>query len=580
MTRTLFATLCCLLANVAHGALIEQVDPNQPAYRQPEDMILTPDGQYLLTANRGTGSLSIVDRKRQETVSEWKVGRSIVHLTQLPDDRLLCLDSAQNEAILLRGVDSQLTELDRVPLPYSPVRAALSPDGSQIVISCVWPRKLVRLKLDGDQLSADREIILPFAPREVLFEPAGQILLAADNFGGKLALVDAVSFSVRHIREFPAHNIRAMVLSADRTKILFAHQMLNSLAVTNTNDIHWGLVMSNDLRWVDLARVLNPEDDFYGEGFMHPIGEPGKGGGDPTDIAVIDSEQAIVTMGGTAQAGIGKHESYGLFRTNVGEHPTAVVVSPEKDLAYVANGFDDSVSVIDLKTAKTVSKFSLGVRRELTERERGEKLFHNARLSMEGWMSCHSCHTDGHTNGLASDNLGDNSFGAPKRILSLLGKADTAPFGWLGVSPTLKAQAHKSVEQTMHGGKLSEEDAQALATYMASLPLPPPIDQLQQTHDEAAISHGRQIFLRNNCVKCHAPPKYTTPDLYDVGMEDKELNREFNPPSLRGIGHRDTFFHDARATSLRDIFEVHGHELKVELSDQQLDDLISFLKSL
>ncbi|WP_158265570.1 cytochrome c peroxidase [Blastopirellula marina] len=580
MTRTLFATLCCLLANFAQGAPLAQVDPSQPAYRQPEDMLLTSDGQSLLIANRGTGTLSIVDRLQQKVVAEWQVGRSLIHLTPLAGDRLLALDPVAQEAILLHRVDSQLTELARVPLPFSPVRAAASPDGTQLVVSCVWPRKLVQLRLDGDQLTAERELILPFAPREILFEPTGQTLLVADNFGGKLALVDMAEFSLQHVREFPAHNIRAMVLSLDQTKVLFAHQMLNSLAVTNTNDIHWGLVMSNDLRWIDLARVLNPADDFYGEGFMHPIGEPGKGGGDPTDIAVIDADQAIVTMGGTGQAGIGKHESYGLFRTNVGTHPTAVVVSPEKDIAYIANGFDDSISLVNLKTAKTTGKFPLGPMRELSELERGEKLFHNARLSMEGWMSCHSCHTDGHTNGMTSDNLGDNSFGAPKRILSLLGKADTAPFGWLGVSPSLAAQAHKSVEQTMHGGKLADEDAQALATYMASLPLPPPIDQLQGTHDPAAIAHGRQIFLRNNCIKCHAPPKYTTPDLYDVGMEDKERNRKFNPPSLRGIGHRDTFFHDARATSLRDVFEVHGHELQVDLTDQQLTDLILFLKSL
>ncbi|PQO46409.1 hypothetical protein C5Y93_10540 [Blastopirellula marina] len=567
-------------ATFALASPIQPIDPNIPAYRQAEDLVLTADGQFLLTANRGTGSISIIDRKRQEVVSEWKAGRSIVHLTVLPGNRLLALDGTANEAILLGQTDSQLTELDRCPLPYSPVRAALSPDASQIVVSCLWPRKLVSLSLAGDKLTNKRELILPFAPREVLFEPSGESLLAADNFGGTIAVVDTETFTLRHQREFPAHNIRAMVLSQDGKRLLLAHQMLNSLAVTNTNDIHWGLLMSNDLRWVDVARVLSPEEDFYGEGFMHPIGEPNKGGGDPTDIAVIDEDEAIVVMGGTDQAGIGKHESYGLFRTKVGKYPTAVVVSPEKDLAYIANGFDDSISLVDVKTAKTVGKFAIGALREPTQKERGEQLFHNAKLSMEGWMSCHSCHTDGHTTGQASDNFGDNSYGAPKRIISLLGKADTAPFGWLGVSSTLAAQAHKSVEQTMHGPDLSEEDAEALSAYMASLPLPPPIDQLQETRDLAAIAHGRQIFLRNNCIKCHAPPTYTSPELYDVGMEDKEHNREFNPPSLRGIGHRKTFFHDASATSLRDVFEIEGHQLAEDLSDDQLDDLIKFLRSL
>ena len=48
-------------------------------------------------------------------------------------------------------------------------------------------------------------------------------------------------------------------------------------------------------------------------------------------------------------------------------------------------------------------------------------------------MSCHSCHTDGHTNGQLNDNLSDfKTFGAPKRVLSLLGKRDTMPLAWNG----------------------------------------------------------------------------------------------------------------------------------------------------
>lgn len=569
-----------LLASVSYSAPADRVDPSQPALRCPEDLILSEDGQFLLTANRGTGTISVVDRSEGKISTEWRIGQSIIDLLPLPQQRILALDGGTNEAILLKQNGDVLDILSRVELPYSPVKSDVSSDGQQICVSCLWPRKVVSLSIAGDQLKLQRELILPFAPRVVLFVPDGQSILVADNFGGRLAIVDANTFTVRHMREFPAHNIRAMALSPDGTKLLFAHQLLNSLAVTNENDIHWGLVMSNELRWVPLDHVLNPEADFYGNGFMHPIGEPGKGGGDPTDIAVIDDLQAVVSMGGTGQVGIGKYEAFGLFRVSVEEHPTAVVISPEKDVIYVANGFGDSISLVDIKKAETTGRISLGAVREPKLAEQGERLFHNARLSMEGWMSCHSCHTDGHTNGLSSDNLSDRSYGAPKRILSLLGKADTAPFGWLAVSDTLEEQAKNSVKTTMHGRDLTDKQASALAAYMKSLPLPPPIDMLQATREQAGIEHGRQIFLRNNCIKCHAPPLYTSPEVYDVGMHDKELNREFNPPSLRGIGHRDTFFHDARATSLRDVFEVHGHQLAVELTDQQLDDLIQFLRSL
>lgn len=580
MFRSCLIFAALLVASVAQAEAPQRIDPSQPSLRAPEDLILSEDGKFLLTANRYAGSVSVVDRSEGKATAEWKIGQSIVDLLPVPGGRIVAIDSQAKQAILLAQNEDVLDILARVDLPHSPVKADISPDGQQIVVSCLWPRKLVSLSLTDDQLKPQSELILPFAPRVVLFVPDGQSLLAADNFGGKLAIVDPNTFALRHVREFPAHNIRAMALSPDGTKLLLAHQLLNSLAVTNENDIHWGLVMSNELRWVPLDYVLNPEEDFYGNGFMHPIGEPGKGGGDPTDIAVIDDLQAVVSMGGTSQVGIGKYEAFGLFRVSVGEHPTSLVVSPEKDVVYVANGFGDSLSIVDIEKAKTIGEISLGATRKFQQIEEGERLFHNAKLSMEGWMSCHSCHTDGHTNGLSSDNLTDLSYGAPKRILSLLGKADTAPFGWLAVSETLEEQAHKSVEKTMHGPKLSDEQASALAAYMEQLPLPPPIDQLQETRDTQAIAHGRQIFLRHNCIKCHAPPRYTTPELYDVGMGDKELNREFNPPSLRGVGHRDTFFHDARATSLRDVFDVHGHQLAEDLTEDQMHDLIQFLRSL
>ena len=69
--------------------------------------------------------------------------------------------------------------------------------------------------------------------------------------------------------------------------------------------------------------------------------------------------------------------------------------------------------------------------------ERGEQLFFSARLSHANWFSCHSCHVDGHTNGGRSDTFGDDTRGAPKRVLSLLGVRETGPWGWNGKKATL-----------------------------------------------------------------------------------------------------------------------------------------------
>jgi cytochrome c peroxidase len=53
-----------------------------------------------------------------------------------------------------------------------------------------------------------------------------------------------------------------------------------------------------------------------------------------------------------------------------------------------------------------------------------------------------------------------------------------------------------------------------------------------------------------------------------------------NPPSLRGVSQGRAFFHDGRATTLKEVFTRHRHQLKAELSRENLDDLLASLESL
>ena len=54
-------------------------------------------------------------------------------------------------------------------------------------------------------------------------------------------------------------------------------------------------------------------------------------------------------------------------------------------------------------------------------------------------------------------------------------------------------------------------------------------------------------------------PEYTSPERYDIGLTDEVGNREFNPPSLRGVSRRDTLLHDGRAKSLEAVFQKERH---------------------
>src|SRR5262249_32829906 len=155
----------------------------------------------------------------------------------------------------------------------------------------------------------------------------------------------------------------------------------------------------------------------------------------------------------------------------------------------------DSISVIDLQALKVTGEIRLGTPpKELRPEERGELLFHDARLSRDAWFSCHSCHTDGHTSGRLNDNLSDGSLGPPNRVLSLLGVKDTGPWAWNGKMADLETQVRQSVRSTMQGRAATDEQVRDLVAYLKTLPPPPSLTEARGTTDARAVKRGREVF--------------------------------------------------------------------------------------
>jgi cytochrome c peroxidase len=95
----------------------------------------------------------------------------------------------------------------------------------------------------------------------------------------------------------------------------------------------------------------------------------------------------------------------------------------------------------------------------------------------------------------------------------------------------------------------------------------------------AAIERGAELFA-SRCARCHAPPSYTSPKQYDVGLADEAGDRDFNPPSLRGVGLRAPLLHDGRAATLEEVLGKFGHPAALEKLPREIADLVAFLRSL
>lgn len=557
--------------------------PRPARFREPVALGLRRDGTELYVANRRSGTLSVIDSRTSRVRAEYEVGRGLADLAVLPDGNcLLAVDQAADALLLLDVRGGTVHTVERQSVSADPVAVAVLPDGSSCVVASRWSRRLSVLELAGSSGSAQprmkttRTIDLPFSPRNLAFVRDGAWLVAADAFEGRLAVVDPRRGTVASIRSLPAHNIRGMAVTPDGESLLLAHQVLLPAARTTYEDIHWGLCINNDLRVINVGKLLGSgsDSDMLQDSRQLHLGDPGNGSGDPSALAFDHAGHVIVALGGIDEVLIGTDPGILSYRPSVGRRPTAVAIDGEGRTAYVANSLDDSISVIDIRTGRRRETILLGPCPEPTPAERGRRLFSFAGLSHGGWMSCQSCHTDGHSNGQNSDTLGDGDFGAPKRVPSLFGVAATGPWGWDGRFERLEDQVRQSIESTMQGQDPSQDQVADLVAYLRTLgPLSP------RPPAEPAAARGRAVFQRE-CATCHAPPSYTSSRTYDVGIADEAGNRRFNPPSLRGVWLRTPLLHDGRARSLEDVLGKLGHPLGAELTGEELADLVAFLKSL
>lgn len=564
---------------------------SRPALRRPVAMVRLND--RLFVANRDTSTVSIVDLTQGRVLNEQPVGEELADLISLRrDNLLLAVDRAGHRVLLLKADETGVKVISERATAKYPVSAVVSADGKTVCVAGYWSRRLRLLSVSDSTpplLDVVATLDLPFVPLKQLVLD-DRHLLVTEAFAGKLAIVDLGARRLKSVQSFFGHNIRGLTLTSDRHEVLLTHQLLNAIGSTTGSNISWGGVISNTLHSIPVTLLLKSDClDFEKPERIHgsrvPLGQQNHAAGDPYDVVMSSQGDIFVTLAGVHDIGVFRPREQLLQRTAVGRRPIAVDLDAERARLLVLNQFDDSISVLDSRTLGLTRTISLGPQATRSPQQRGEELFFDARLSLDGWYSCHSCHSDGHSNGLLNDNFGDGTFGTPKQILTLLGTGLTEPWGWTGTQPDLKTQIARSIEFSMAGPskaapKLDDAAFEALTTYTSLLPPAPGLKAARGTLDVEKAQRGRQHFERFQCFKCHQPPHYASPLKFAVGLKDEAGQEDFNPPSLRGVSQRGPFFHDGSAKRLRDVFEQFDHAGAASLSDDELGELLEFLSGI
>jgi mono/diheme cytochrome c family protein len=130
----------------------------------------------------------------------------------------------------------------------------------------------------------------------------------------------------------------------------------------------------------------------------------------------------------------------------------------------------------------------------------------------------------------------------------------------------------------------------ALHFYQLSIPAPKPPDG---SFDKNAAARGRVLFKgKARCATCHVAPLYIEPGWplhtgQEIGIDDFQANRapdnRYRTAPLRGLWTRlggPWFYHDGRFRDLRAVVQHYDGHFNLNLSDQEINDLVEFLKSL
>jgi YVTN family beta-propeller protein len=565
--------------------------------RSPVDLVLTGDERWLLTANQSAGTVALVRLSDGEVVSEVPCGQRPSAIALTPDGlTILVAATWSGELTILTREGEQLRKGRTIQLGFEPRGLAVSPDGATAYVALTSAGEVA--VIDLAQLRLTDRIPVGRWPRYLALSPDGSRLAVGVSGDGGVAVVDTASRKVLYSELFVGLNLGQMHVSADGKQVYFPYMTYRQQPITPSN-IRLGWVLASRIGRVRLDGKVRRE--------ALSLDPPGKAVSDPHGLTLSTDEQWLVsTASGTHELLVYRlpglpFQDYGgtdhippellkdsnrFFRVPLGGRPMAVRFSRDGKRIFVANYLGNSVQVVSLNERKVVHTIPLGGPADPSLARQGEAIFYDGQRSLDQWYSCHSCHYEGHTNALTMDTRNDGRNGNYKVVLSLRNVTRTGPWTWHGWQKDLDFAMRKSLTDSMLGTPPTDGEVKALIAFLDTLTCPPnPHRQADGTLTESA-RRGEELFHgRAGCSRCHPAPLFTDGRIHDVGTGSRDdVYKGYNPPSLLGVFDRSMYLHDGRAQTLEDLLRGPHNPARVagrgELTDQELRDLIAYLRSL
>lgn len=637
MTRT-----CPILLAAFMLAIFLSAGVVEAAYQGPTDLVASPDGKTLFVLSQDAGQIAVVDVASGKVAKTFACPAPPTGLTLCPEGKMLFVTCAKPEGSVA-VIDAASGELKKTIVAGHSARApVLSPDAKRLYVCNQFNDDVSVIDTaTGETVARVPTIREPF---DAAISPDGKTLLVTNllpnnpsdsyDVASEITAIDTATNNATNIR-LPngSSSVREICVSPDG-KFAYAVHILARYQMPTTQ-LERGWMNTNAMSIVDV-----PAKKLVNTVLLDDID---LGAANPWGVAVTqDGSKICVSHAGTHELSVidaaamhakltevpntveeakaaGRYDNRGTYssivktdvpndlaflvglRRRIGlesSDPWAIVDDAEKvngprgvtligNKAYVAVYFSDLVAVVDLDSPqkRPVTLIELGPRPELTQVRRGQMYFHDAALCFQHWQSCSSCHPDVRVDALNWDLMNDG-MGNPKNARSMLLVHQTPPSMASGVRMDAETAVRSGITHIQFAVR-PDEDAQAIDAFLKSLKEVPSPALVNGQLSESA-KRGKAIFFSEkiNCAKCHPEPLYTDKQMHDVKSRGKYDRRDdFDTPTLIECWRTGPYMHDGHWVTLDDLFKKAQHgkagggDLD-SLSEQELDDLIEFVRSL
>lgn len=577
-------------------------------YRSPYDTAFSADGSMLAVSDVTAGQLVFINP------STGTVTRSV---TLNGEPKGLAWDgntrvyAAEYGAGTVAEIDpSSGSILRRFTVGGTPSGLAYVSSGSRLLVTDKGLCKLYVVDVANGNVTAQVPVVN--APESVDVTSDGTVAVVANTlpngdarnvtYGADVSFIDLSANTLLSNVRLPqgSTNVKGLKISRDGTKVFVTH-MLGRVNVPTTQ-ITRGWSVTNALSIIDLStRTL------YATLLLDGINQ---GAADPWDLVQSsDGSTLWVSISGT-------HEVAKINLTGVWSNmPTdaASRTALKDNLTFLrGNGLLTTIKLpgqgprgIDLSSGKlAVSAYYAGkvyliepsagvitnevavgtISAEDTVRK-GDRIYHDATYSVQGWTSCSTCHPDARSDGLNWD-MPNDGIGTPKNSKSHLYSPYTPP----SMATGIRANADIAINAGFNYISFlqpTQADKDAVSAYLQALT---PEKSPYLTSDgylTADADAGKDLFNSSavGCADCHSGTYTTDMQLYNVGT-GHPLDRwdTFDTPTLSELWLTAPYLHDGCAPTLMDVLttfnagDTHGHTS--QLTETQLQQLVAYMQQI